>query len=695
MFHVRPVILVAAVLCACGHGHATVAYPDAPLELRDDGDRDQATDALAAMPLGPGRDAARARIATAVAGRLADALAGDQPFLADTLLAQLAELWQRDPDAIGRGLAAHADLLHRARALFARTGASEPTILALVILGEVEPAHRAADLVEIDEVLAFSDELAIADAGADAARAQPIELLQPAAFALPLRPLVDRYVALLAERQRVVNAVLQRGKPSPQTIHAHRDILGTSRRIGAALARAGRPAEIHAQLAKLDGIGIDHDVATRAEILAAAPSPDAYIQLARVLRDEAHATEPGSAADTTAALETCLAGLAKYPRDADLLEAAANHAQGLGRVDQAIALLQQVAPSDPGQALRLGRLYADRIGRLASGGRPGAATAAWRELDRVAAHDKGAGAWTDALAHAEAALGRGLVAAGDLAGGQRALSAALARAPTVDAYETSALVELQTGHFGPATQSVAHGLALLADTSGDRFRRAKLERLAGDALRRANHTREAGEAYLDALRTWASLGDARDLPRAIAAERMLESGEILWWMADHTRAIELVLRAVDVDDDTPTTAAGAVAFLLEVGQPAEATEAFHRVLGSTGIGEYHKVYMGLWLVGDAQRRGDTRDRLANDYLASRTGDVWYERLAEAATGRGDELALRAAATTAPRRAELAFYGATLGVGGNGTAPRALLERVVDAQLVLDAEYDLARTYLKR
>jgi hypothetical protein len=182
---------------------------------------------------------------------------------------------------------------------------------------------------------------------------------------------------------------------------------------------------------------------------------------------------------------------------------------------------------------------------------------------------------------------------------------------------------------------------------------------------------------------------------------MLESGEILWWMEDHTRGSELVFRAVDVDDDTATTATGAVAFLLEVGQPGDAAEAFHRVLSSSGISEYYKVYMALWLVGDAQRRGDARDRLANDYLASRTGGVWYELLAEAATGRAGDPQLRAAATTAPRRAELAFYGATLGIGAGAaggagrveSGKRALLEEVVDARLVLDAEYDLARTYL--
>ena len=54
------------------------------------------------------------------------------------------------------------------------------------------------------------------------------------------------------------------------------------------------------------------------------------------------------------------------------------------------------------------------------------------------------------------------------------------------------------------------------------------------------------------------------------------------------------------------------------------------------------------------------------------------------------------AITGPRRAELEFYGATLGFhpeAGTATGRKKLFERVVAAQVVLDAEYDLARVYL--
>ena len=58
--------------------------------------------------------------------------------------------------------------------------------------------------------------------------------------------------------------------------------------------------------------------------------------------------------------------------------------------------------------------------------------------------------------------------------------------------------------------------------------------------------------------------------------------------------------------------------------------------------------------------------------------------------------MRAVAITGPRRAELAFYTTTLGLDPatkDPVAKKRALESVVDASLVMDAEYDLARLYL--
>jgi hypothetical protein len=157
-----------------------------------------------------------------------------------------------------------------------------------------------------------------------------------------------------------------------------------------------------------------------------------------------------------------------------------------------------------------------------------------------------------------------------------------------------------------------------------------------------------------------------------------------------------VLEAIDYAPDASSLCSEAVAFLLEVGKPVDALDAVHRGLSAGQLSELDKIYMCLWVLADARRRGDTRDRQAYEYLASRHGDLWYELLAEAATGRLEFAKLAAAANTGPREAEVQFYGVVLGLDPSVTTPveaRTRLEHVVEAQLVMDAEYDLARQYL--
>ncbi|MBA3455102.1 MAG: hypothetical protein H0T42_18575, partial [Deltaproteobacteria bacterium] len=198
---VARIALALALLGACGPAaRPRVGWPDAPVTLRDDSDRDQAIDQMWVMPAGAERDRSRGAIAAAIARRIADAIEEDRPFAAALLLDQLTWLWQSDPATVGRGLAAHGELLAHLRAMFAKSGALEPAIQTLVLLAEVEPARRALHVTEIDEILAFADDLAIADNGVNAGRAQPLVLLQPTALTLPLPWLVDRYVRLLAER---------------------------------------------------------------------------------------------------------------------------------------------------------------------------------------------------------------------------------------------------------------------------------------------------------------------------------------------------------------------------------------------------------------------------------------------------------------------------------------------------------------
>ncbi len=698
------VALAVAVCTACGPA-ATKApvFPDAPMQLRDDSDREQVIDTLWVTPSGPARDTVRSQIAAAIVARIGDALADDRPRVAEMLLFQLATLWQLDPHSIGSGLAPHVGVVRQLRATFAKSGAIEPAIATLVLLAEVEPDRRTEHLSEIDEVLVFADDLEAAENGPEAQRAQPIKLLQPSVLAVPLPWLVDRYVNLLVERQRVISGLINQSGASIQLVRAHHDILATSQRIAIALARADRSEEIYRHVVDVRGLGQDRELATRAELVADRPSAGAYHELADAIRTDKD--NP----DAAGALAVCLSGLRRFPRDAELLAAAAGDAADLGRVDQPIELYEAAIKANGGTvdsalALRLGKLYAERIARLAFGGRPAAATREWRELDRYTRTVSGGGGkgnqqvWSVVAAHSQTALGKGLLSQGRMRDAERALAASLDRAPSFDAYETLATIHYKTDRFDSATRYANAGMALLGESRGDKVRRAKLDRIAGDVARTAGRSRESAGLYIDAMRAWAELGKDDDLPPELRAERKLEAGRILWFLGESAKAVNLVFDAIDSDPTSAPNYASAVAFLLHVGSHADALDIVHRALTQSEVSEFYKVYMCLWVTADARRRGAPRDRQANDYLASRQGDLWYELLAQAATGRIDLSRLQAAANTAPRQVELAFYSVTLGLDRNASSPetaRKLLKRVVDAHLVMDAEYDLARQYLAR
>ncbi|MGE0551548.1 MAG: hypothetical protein AB7O24_17870 [Kofleriaceae bacterium] len=693
------VLVACALATGCGaHAGPRPAWPDAPIELRDQSDRELATDRLWVMPLGRERDRVRDAVASAIARRIADVVADDGALAATELLGQLVELWQRDPTAVGAGLTNHVELLHKLRAMFAKSGSLEPAVQTLVLLAEAEVTHRAERLAELDEVLRFADELAAAELGELAKRAQPIKLLEPTVLALPLPWLVDRYVALLVERQLAVASVFSQQGATFALIRAHRDVIATSSMIANALGRARRPAEIHRHLTRLNGFGSDRELAVHAEIIAVNPTATAYGDLADKVRSAEHAPDPA------AALAICLVGLAKFPASTDLLVAAAGDAYALERIDQAITLYERALDTsrdlDTTVLLRLGRLYGERIARLAAGGRPRAANAAWREV--LARTDSGAkqrphAVWQQTAALAESALGRGLASQGLIADARHALTASLERSPSIDAYETLTAIDVQTSKFADARRWAATGLSLLGEgTKDDRYHRAKLERLAADALRGAGKHREATARYVAGLRWWASLGETKDLPPAIAAERYLDMGRAMWWLNEPARAVELVLDAVDIDAASPTIVTGAVVFLIQTGRFRDAIDAYHRGLGAAAVGELYKIYMSLWIVGEAKRRGEPPDPLAQDYLTTRHGDTWPELIARTATGRLPFSTLAAAATTGPRQAELAFYGAVLAIDPAATTPAIRAERlrqVVTAGVVLDAEYDLARLYL--
>ena len=411
-----------------------------------------------AMPLGPARDAARAQIADAIgaaARRRARTRISRSPR--SRSCSSSRRLWQDDPSAIGRGLGAHVDLLHRLRATFAKSGALEPALDALAMLAEVEPSARAARLGEIDEILEFAGGIAAARGGSarasDVDSARPIALLQPTVIALPLPWLVDRYVAALAQRQRAIRDQLAQG-------HAL-ELVGELHDV--ALHRAaGSPPRSPAPAASTRSRNTSRRSTGSAKTARCARSPSrspvphatpaAYVELARMLRSEDHDQVPDPAARAR--------GVRRRARAVPERRASAVGRRGRGRVCDRPARAADRAVSRCGRgrrgrrdhraAARPTRRRAHRPARvrqpIARGVERVARAVEPRRLRARATHrPRGRRCWRSPRPRSAAACS---VRAG-FAEAEHALTGSLDHAPSIDAYEALTVLYFKTSRLGP------------------------------------------------------------------------------------------------------------------------------------------------------------------------------------------------------------------------------------------------------
>jgi len=704
---VRLAVLALSVLAAgCAARGSGPARPDfgpvvdAPYQLDDDLDLAEQVDHMWGLaPRAPERAAERQRLAAAMIARAARHTDRGRWHLAHDTLLDVAALWQGDGAALGDGLAAHAGTLRQIAGTFRRAGADAEIVTALVLVHEADPAGRAAERAELDEVLSFLDELSTAQHGEVGRHARVVPALAPLVDKGGPPWLVDLYLARLADRQRLVNDVLTRDGASFELVAAHRDVLLTARTMARALARAGRAADIAAAVQELHGIGSDPKL-NRLAAAVAAPAATArdWVLLARWFRD-------GDEGDPESALAVATSALVRFPDDATLLVAAADHASAVGRLQQPIRLYQAARARAPGDAEIGGRLtavYRERLAQLTQGGRPLAARALLAQLEELYRELEGrfgAARWKKSRAEALSTVGRGLVSQGLLADATALLERSARLSPSTDAYEMLGTIALKRERWSEARRHLAAGLALPATAPQQRYARAKLLRLAGDAAAGDGESAAARKHWMAALAMWAALGDEIELPPELGGERLVESGRVLWDLGEPDQAVQLLETAVDVDAAGGNTHIQVVSFFILAGRFAEALDAYHRALGADAIGDFHKVYMSLWVLAEARRRGDPPDPLAVDYLESRDGTLWYDRLAELATGRTTLAALQPHATTRAQRAELAYYTAVLGLAHRGGQPppdelRALFDAVIASDMVLFFEYDMARYWTR-
>lgn len=696
----------AAVGCHPGRPRIPRAdAADAPYDLADDEDRAAERDRLDALPPDAAeRRELRAALATAVAARLDDELERHRLRRAQRYAFELVSLWRDDPAQLAVEGAALVPTLTRARAAFARAGVDDGALLALAALVELDPAGRAGWQAEIDEVIEFADDLARAEGGADAIRARSIPLLAPIVAALPARWLVDRYVELVAARQRAVNELLAHNGATIELVQAHHDVLDAAHQITGALARAGRLDDAITLIGGLSGLGVERPMAAAvAAVGINRRRPEPYRTLAAQLRD-GRSEDDSADDDPGAALAVCTAGLAVRPRDPMLLACAAEHAAADGRILLAMRLLEQDfadGAEDADAAGELAALYRDRIGQLGFAGRLRAARDARVRLDGFIDGIKGRVptslllGWTR---DGDVVLARALVSQGHIDEATDILEDVAARSPTVEALEALATIEADRGHHAEARRALEQAIALGGDGIGDELIRGRLHRLAGEAARKGGDDTAAARHYVAALSIWATLtGDetARiELPPAVNGLRLVESGRALWAIGAPAKAIDVLNAALTVDADGEDTYIQVVAFLLMNQRLGEAASAFQRALASEQISDESKVYMALWLIGEQRAGGEPVDTAAIEYLETRRGGAWFDELARAATGRIELTALARTARSPTERAELAFYTATLSLGAPPPKRvRELLEQVVASDLILVYEREIARRRL--
>lgn len=661
---------------------------DAPYELASDSDRAAVRATFEA--LSPGADeraATRERLAAEYARRATAALEARKLEDAFASVRELLTLWRPAEIRAGApGLAPHAGELRAAKARFARAGGDVEAVTLLAALAVVDDEHRGVYEAEIEEIFAFSDDLAIAEHGDGAQRARPIEILETAATTFPSPLVVDRLVALYRERQQAIDSLFRRSGADVALIQAHGEsVLRTSWHIVRVLARAGRIDEAPAALASVHGIG--DDARLRRELEGALRGDDAlgWVRLAAAFR--------GEDGDLHAALALCREAIRRHPQQAAGYLAAGDTARALDSIPLAIRFYERGLALDPDHqeaSSHLAGLYEYRVADLAFHDRPQAAKAALAELERF--HARATRALDEPLepdlASAYAAMGRGLVSLGELDEARRYLTRSLEVRPTLEALEHLGTVALKRGKFEDALRHLERALELPHDDLAARFQRIVLMRLAGES--HAGAGREArAQAYLTAaLRAWNQLTSEHELSRPYLAQSLVERGKLSWALDHREVAITAFETAVDVHPSGSALSADLVAFLLMRGEYRLALDIYHRAVGNAEVDNYFKVYMSLWVLAEAEARGAEPDPVARDFLDDRDGRLWYDALARLATGRAEPDELRQAATTRGRRAELLYYLAVLGSADPATE-RRLLQGVLDSGMVLFFEYEMA------
>ena len=686
---------------------------DAPLELADDNDLEELRARYNAMAVeDAGRVAIRRQLAVEYALRI-DVAVGmrHRRHIAYERLLDLIGLWSprefaegaENPAALAGELAPYAPSIHKVRDLFARSGGDQETAAALLVLSLAAPGQRSVHAAELDEIFAYSDALAVAEHGPGAERARPIEILEDIVDSAAIPDAVDRLIALYIARQAAFDAQFRKSGPSARLFNAHGDgVFKTAWHIVRVLAISDRIDEALAALAPLSGIGADRRLIGHLEqAVERDVKVESWVALIDAYQREIKREEPEERQQVKlrAVLALGRIGSERLPDNPALPIAAGQAARRLGQIPLAIRFYREALRRDPDSkegSSELGDLFRMRVSALAYQERPLAAQKQLAELE--AFYQKIAGRWPDesfapGMAEAYTTMARGMVSLGQLADANRYLEKSLDKFPTTGAYEQLGTIAFKRDELGAAIKHFDRGVDIEPGSPLDLYNQAKILRQAGDARLAAGRQEEAVESYAQALSSWMKLDEQIELPTEFHAEMLVELGKAQWELGDRERAVESFDRAVDIDQDGADTHSTVVAFLIVRGEYGAALDTYHRALGSQEINDYSKVYLSLWVLAESRRMGRVPDPLVLEFLRGRDGRLWYDQLAQYATGRKQLAELDAIATTRGRRAELLYYSAVLDESKSPEDIRALLKGVLATDMVMFYEYEMAKYWL--
>jgi tetratricopeptide (TPR) repeat protein len=683
------------------------ATRDAPYDLADDQDLEYVRAEYEALPRHhANRPGQRARLVAEYARRIDSALARGARDRAFDDMIELFRLWTADELADGtarrdRLLLGQRQRVERIRRFYARTGNDVRVGLALIFLLEMAPSRSQELEQELNTLFAFADDLSAAEHGDGARGARPIQILEQAMDAFATRYAVERLVQLYRERQQQFAKMLDTGSPQApenlQAVQAHgTSVLRTAWNIARLYLRAGRLDEIEAAIKDLRGVGDSPGLRSAvARAVAKGADSHAWFVLAmQFLNSDSALTDP------PAALAACRQGLARFPADARLASLASAVARQMAHLPLAIffaKLAHQHHPNDRTLADELAELYTFEVGQLANSGRLEAAARAVESLEHF--FRTAQARWRDEplqtqLADSYAAMGRGLLAHGEIADALRYLRRSLSRGDSVVALEALGTIHLKRAQFNQASRAFRRALALPVGEHDDRIGPERVRRLLAEAEAGANRQIQARAQLTLAIERWNEVPALKALWTTGNAEALVEIGRLRWAVGDHADAIATFELALDADPDNAGVHAEVVSFLIVRGHYEDAVDAYHRALGSAGVGDYFKVYMSLWILAEERRAGRADDPNAVAYLASRTGPLWHDQLARFAVGKLKYETLLQRANTRGRRAELFYYAAMLNLPKLGPSrARNLLGDVLATEMMMFFEYDMARYIL--